>query len=380
MRVHGFRAIAPLIAVSALVLPACINQSIANDVDSQAPSTSRTRTEPPPPTDAAFTEAISDLDMTPTQYTERANEALEAGEAAAHIAATTPGIETVWLPKTGPAIIGTSTREAADEARKQGWTTRPVPTRSETHQRYLAATEWLASQPARIRASIVLMWPDYTTGAVNAARNTWQDPTSAPSYPVDLQIRDVPGTVTPADTHQPIEPELRRGVAPGDAFRTGKTPDTTCTVGVPTARGFLTVEHCTTPNGSAHTVTGEPLGHTADGPTEYTRNIDTDRAMPALVRAEGAAIPISAHGRPVIGAPLCKAGARSGWQCGVTVGLIDDDSFISTSCSLAGDSGGPALIGGTVVGVTDISTIGGQTWCPSQKSDVLAYTVHRTTS
>ena len=66
----------------------------------------------------------------------------------------------------------------------------------------------------------------------------------------------------------------------------------------------------------------------------------------------------------VVGAPICKSGATTGWTCG-TVTRVDEqisvqgtvvNSIVANICVLAGDSGGAGLIGGAAVGTTSWST------------------------
>jgi hypothetical protein len=68
----------------------------------------------------------------------------------------------------------------------------------------------------------------------------------------------------------------------------------------------------------------------------------------------------------VVGAPICKSGATTGWTCG-TVTRVDEqisvqgtvvNSIVANICVLSGDSGGAGLIGGAAVGTTSWSTRG----------------------
>jgi streptogrisin C len=93
---------------------------------------------------------------------------------------------------------------------------------------------------------------------------------------------------------------------------------------------------------------------------------------------------------PVVGAPLCKAGATSGFTCGVIVSnkstfigagalmgsLQMIDGFAATACVRAGDSGGPAFSGTKAVGINArvpttnaIATVfgGGKSPCKKQQ-------------
>ncbi|MFC8045222.1 S1 family peptidase [Nocardia sp. NPDC057353] len=85
------------------------------------------------------------------------------------------------------------------------------------------------------------------------------------------------------------------------------------------------------------------------------------------VRA-GNAAPIAIDGvaSPVVGAPVCKSGSRTGFSCGV-VNAIDQtvqvgdreltQSFSATICALPGDSGGPLVSGRMALGISSASSV-----------------------
>jgi hypothetical protein len=73
-------------------------------------------------------------------------------------------------------------------------------------------------------------------------------------------------------------------------------------------------------------------------------------------------VPVLGWTEPVVGATICKAGARTGWTCGVITELPKDfvvtdegsptvSGFSSSMCSASGDSGSPILAGNYAVGV-----------------------------
>ncbi len=72
-----------------------------------------------------------------------------------------------------------------------------------------------------------------------------------------------------------------------------------------------------------------------------------------------AALAVTDVGATIVGANLCKSGSRTGWTCGVVravdrsvnVGGSIVNSILATTCIQPGDSGGPALVGSTAVGV-----------------------------
>lgn len=80
-----------------------------------------------------------------------------------------------------------------------------------------------------------------------------------------------------------------------------------------------------------------------------------------------AAIPVTRVSAAIVGANLCKSGSRTGWTCGVVravdqsvnVGGSTVNSILATTCLQPGDSGGPALIGGTAVGINSSTSSAG---------------------
>ncbi|MGW4241860.1 S1 family peptidase [Nocardia sp. NPDC004722] len=88
-----------------------------------------------------------------------------------------------------------------------------------------------------------------------------------------------------------------------------------------------------------------------------------------LIRAAGGTLPITGVGYPVVGEPVCKAGATTGFTCGVILSVDQPDPlrppvrFTHTALSLPGDSGG-ALFSGTLA--MGIVSRGGYTDDPAQ--------------
>ncbi len=69
---------------------------------------------------------------------------------------------------------------------------------------------------------------------------------------------------------------------------------------------------------------------------------------------------------PLIGAPVCKSGSRTGFSCG-TINAVDqsvdvetrrmNDSFSANICALPGDSGGAVVTGTKALGISSASTV-----------------------
>lgn len=94
------------------------------------------------------------------------------------------------------------------------------------------------------------------------------------------------------------------------------------------------------------------------------------RSQPAVLSWEGSstgtpttAQQITDSTPAMIGAPLCKSGATTGWTCGVIVAVDESvtvqgtvvNSFVANVCVLSGDSGGAAVMDGVALGITSWS-------------------------
>ncbi|WP_306365197.1 S1 family peptidase [Nocardia sp. CC227C] len=92
-----------------------------------------------------------------------------------------------------------------------------------------------------------------------------------------------------------------------------------------------------------------------------------DRFDNNLVRVPGNnPIAVTGVAIPVVGAPVCKSGSRTGFSCGV-VNAIDQvvqvgdrqltQSFSANICALPGDSGGPIVTGTLALGISSASSV-----------------------
>ncbi|WP_155981089.1 S1 family peptidase [Nocardia sp. CNY236] len=91
------------------------------------------------------------------------------------------------------------------------------------------------------------------------------------------------------------------------------------------------------------------------------------------VRIPGSApMVIEGVGTPVVGAPVCKSGMRTGFSCGVinavdqTVRVGDhmlSQSFSANICALPGDSGGPIVTGRLALGISSASSVADFSFC-----------------
>ena len=235
------------------------------------------------------------------------------------------------------------------------------------------------------------------------------DAASARGFGVDASPIEIPAAVL--DAVQPLVDLLPFDPSPiagpvrassylgGDSYLAG-TPaglGQRCSLGfnaVDPAHGSvnITAGHCnpnTVDTGSAALTGAYPMYGTLVGSkfgsfyrTSQSRNdyalIDIDDAHVGefesnAVRVPGAA-PLHVTGTvdPIVGAPVCKSGSRTGFSCGTIlstgqhVALGDnvlDRSFSTSICALRGDSGGPVVSGTLAVGIASASNVGDQPSC-----------------
>lgn len=91
-----------------------------------------------------------------------------------------------------------------------------------------------------------------------------------------------------------------------------------------------------------------------------------DRFTNNFVRQPGQPVAIEGVAVPVVGAPVCKSGARTGFSCGIvnavdqTVQVGDREltqAFSANICALPGDSGGAIVSGRMALGISSASSV-----------------------
>ncbi|WP_305092728.1 S1 family peptidase [Prescottella sp. R16] len=146
------------------------------------------------------------------------------------------------------------------------------------------------------------------------------------------------------------------------------------------SRTFAGTEHAS----QAYTMTGDSSGPMIA--TFQKTNLDgidysilrptadsSQRFVNNGVRVPGAApLAITGTADPVVGAPVCKAGNTSGFNCGVVTAVhqvipvgqrVLNDGFATDLCALQGDSGGPIVTGTLALGISSASNVGNYGSC-----------------
>ena len=85
-----------------------------------------------------------------------------------------------------------------------------------------------------------------------------------------------------------------------------------------------------------------------------------------------APLPITGVADPVVGAPVCKSGLRTGYSCGVVTATgqnveighrLLENGFSTNLCALQGDSGGTLVTGTLALGISSASNVGQYGMC-----------------
>ncbi|MEU7766844.1 S1 family peptidase [Nocardia sp. NPDC049190] len=356
--------------------------------------------DPAPSLPAELVAAVArDLKISPDEYLHRADLAQQVGAFATTAQRQYPTVFAgSWLNDAGKAVVALAQGPGADEARKAaesaGFEVRNV-AKSEAALRgeKTAFERWLDGQPEAVRSMVRGAVIDTVNNSI--AVRVDQAGLPMPNFidPARVIVMTPPvageeGVLQASD----IAGEARGALAGGDGFASvaGRS-SLRCSLGFNgTDRNGNTVNitagHCNPDISSAgggnaagvYELNGDRLGaqlgvfqKSVLGEQDYSIVRISDQAKDRFanngVRAPGAA-PIAVDGvaTPVVGAPVCKSGARTGFSCGV-VNAVDQtvqvgereltQSFSANICALPGDSGGPIVTGRLALGISSASSV-----------------------
>jgi streptogrisin C len=341
-----------------------------------------------------------DLKMSADEYLRRAGLAQQVAAFSANAQQQYPDVfGGAWLDNAGKAVVALVPGQGQDAVRQAaqavGFQVKDVAkTQNALRDEKNSFQQWLTGQPQDVAKSV--------RGAVIDVVN------NSVAVRVDQAGLPMPGFVDPArvivmaappqgpDTLPQATAVAGEGGGPaaaGDAYasQAGHT-SLRCSLGFNGIDGGgnavnITAGHCD-PNipaagtgdapGVFDLLPGDHLGPQVGsfeksvlGAQDYSiigiNDANRDRFSNNLVRVPGQGpIPITGVATPVVGAPVCKSGARTGFSCGVinavdqTVEVGDHDltqSFSANICALPGDSGGPVVSGTLALGISSASTV-----------------------
>lgn len=340
-----------------------------------------------------------DLKISPDEYLHRAEVAQQVAAFATTAQRQYPAVFAgSWLDDAGRAVVALAQGPGADEAKKAaesaGFEVRNV-AKSEAALRgeKSAFERWLEGQPEAVRTLVRGAVVDTVNNAI--AVRVDQAGLPMPNFidpaRVIVMAPPVAGEQGPVQAGE-IAGEARGALAGGDGYASvaGRS-SLRCSLGFNgTDRNGNTVNitagHCNPDIPSAgsgnaagvYEMNGDRLGaqlgvfqKSVLGEQDYSiirvNDQSKDRFANNGVRAPGAApIPVDGVATPVVGAPVCKSGARTGFSCGVvnavdqTVQVGDREltqSFSANICALPGDSGGPIVTGRLALGISSASSV-----------------------
>ncbi|MGS2807329.1 S1 family peptidase [Nocardia sp. MW-W600-9] len=358
--------------------------------------------QPAPAADlpAQLIQAVTrDLKISPEEYLRRADLAQQVAAFATTAQRQFPqAFAGAWLNDAGNAVVALAQGPGADQAREAaqsaGFEVRNVAkTESALRGEKTAFETWLAAAPPEIANLVRGVVIDTVNNAI--AVRVEQAGLPLPSFidPSRVVVTAPPVAGERVDlSATPVAGDGNGALAGGDSYASvvGRS-SLRCSLGfngTDRAGNVINISagHCNPDIGSAGTgnaaavyeLNGDRAGaqlgtfqKSVLGEQDYSiiRVNDNARARfeNNLVRVPGNA-PIAVDGvaTPVVGAPVCKSGARTGFSCGIINGVdqtvqVGDrqltQSFSANICALPGDSGGAIVTGRLALGISSASSV-----------------------
>ncbi|MFD6155050.1 S1 family peptidase [Nocardia sp. NPDC060256] len=356
--------------------------------------------DPAPSLPAELVSAIArDLKISPEEYLHRADVAQQVAGFATTAQRQFPAVFAgSWLDDSGKAVVALAQGPGADDARKAaesaGFEVRNV-AKSESALRgeKTAFQRWLDGQPEAVSALVrgVVIDTVNNSIAVRVDKPGLPMPNFIDPARVIVMAPPVAGEQGTLQATE-IAGAANGVLAGGDGYASvaGRL-SLRCSLGFNgTDRNGnivnVTAGHCNPDIPSAgndnaarvHELNGDRLGNELGrfeksvlGAQDYSIVRIADQARDRFsnneVRVPGAAsVRIEGVATPVVGAPVCKSGSRTGFSCGV-VNAVDQtvqvgereltQAFSANICALPGDSGGPIVTGRLALGISSASSV-----------------------
>ncbi|RJO76761.1 protease [Nocardia panacis] len=342
---------------------------------------------------------VRDLRISPEEYLHRAEAAQQVAAFATTAQRQFPQVFAgSWLDDAGRAVVALAQGAGNDEARKAaqsaGFEVRNV-AKSETTLRgeKTAFENWLGAQPPEIANLVRGAVVDTVNNSIAVRVDKSGLPMPSFIDPARVIVMPAPPQAGEPIAAVPVAGANNRGpLAAGDGYLSmSNRLSLRCSLGFNgTDRNGNVVNisagHCNpdipaagTPDAAlAVEMIGDHKGialgqfqKSVLGAQDYSiiriNDDNRDRFGNNLVRVPNAA-PIAVEGvaTPVIGAPVCKSGSRTGFSCGV-INAVDQtvqigerqqtQSFSANICALPGDSGGPVVTGRLALGISSASSV-----------------------
>ncbi|MEV6770599.1 S1 family peptidase [Nocardia sp. NPDC051030] len=343
-----------------------------------------------------------DLKISPADYVARADLAQQVAAFATTAQRQFPNVFAgAWLNEAGKAVVALSDGADLDKARKAvqdaGFVAKDV-AKSETTLRSEknAFQTWLKDQPAEVAKAVRGVAIDTVNNTIAVRVEKAGLPMPGFVDPAQVVVMPVPPTGnedTTLQTATAIAGEGPRALAAGDGFASvAGRMQLRCSLGFNGTDGSgnvvnITAGHCN-PNipatgganspGAFELIGSDTVGSQVGsfqksilGAQDYSiiaiNDASHDRFTNNAVRVPNAApVAVTGVAIPVVGAPVCKSGSRTGFSCGV-VNAVDQtvqvgerimtQTFSANICALPGDSGGPIVTGTLALGISSASSV-----------------------
>lgn len=390
------KSVARRAAVKAAVLASTV---LLAPVFSSTPAVAEPAPQQLAPTDlpAELVEAISrDLQMTPTEYLDRAVRAQQLRSYAADFRAQHPEVFAgAWMTAEGKSVIAVTSDEAARIAAADGYQTRLSPINANGLESSLAQlNQWITGLPRDIAQAINSVAIDFLNSqlVLNVANTPIGHALNLPTLIANVKVVLSPDGGGPVE-NRPMggDTYITASTSLGDASL--RSVDV-CSFGfnsTDAAGNALNISagHCNPNLGKGDQRAAVYLPNVRDIPAspelgtfvqsklggesalDYSVIQLNDRAVrggmdrPLVRGANGTTLTITGTADPVIGAPICKSGQSSTFTCGFVIAdrvetqLFTAEGepkvvrgFASSACTLGGDSGGAIVTGTLALGIT----------------------------
>ncbi|MBF6350397.1 MULTISPECIES: S1 family peptidase [Nocardia] len=353
--------------------------------------------DPGPGLPADLIAAISrDLHISPEEYLQRADTAQQVAAFATTAQRQFPQVFAgAWLDEHGKGVVALAPGPGAEEARgaaeSTGFVVRNVAKSEQTLRGEKSAFErWLDGQPPAVSALVRGVVIDTVNNSI--AVRVDQAGLPMPNFidPARVIVMAPPVAAETLPAAEIAEGSAAAPLGGGDGYASvAGDGSLRCSFGFngigPAGNTVnITAGHCNPDldNVGAASV-HESLGGNRVGPkiATFQKSVLGNQDYSILAIEDGAAgrfennqvkvpgaapVPVEGVATPVVGAPVCKSGSRTGFSCGV-VNAVDQtvqvgdrqltQSFSANICALPGDSGGAIVTGRLALGISSASSV-----------------------
>ena len=337
-----------------------------------------------------------DLHISPEEYLARADTAQQVAAFATTAQRQFPQVfGGAWLDEQGRGVVALANGPGADEARgaaeSTGFVVRNVAKSESTLRGEKSAFErWLDGQPEAVSSLVRGVVIDTVNNSIAVRVDKVGLPMPNFIDPARVIVMAPPIAAETLPQAAAVAEVGAATVGGGDGFAAiAGDSSLRCSFGFngigPAGNTVnITAGHCN-PNldDTGAATVHESLGGNKVGPqiASYQKSVLGSQDYSIMSIADGAAgrfqnnqvkvpgaAPIAVDGvaTPVVGAPVCKSGSRTGFSCGV-VNAVDQtvqvgdrqltQSFSANICALPGDSGGPIVTGRQALGISSASSV-----------------------